>query len=188
MSKIGIFGIGAIGSHLAMNLAIADKDLTIVIVDFDVIEDRNIGVHAYLSDQVGMMKTIALSFLLQMFGRDVVCSTYEYKTGDLASDYDLVIDCFDNFESRNMLADEAKQKKIPCLHIAFSQQKTFIVHWDERYDKMDKAYPADVCDMPGARGFITMVTGIASSVVLYWLKTGEKIGFFGNEFRLVKEK
>ena len=57
--RVGIAGAGGLGSNCAIALARSGVG-TIVLSDFDVIEEPNLNRQYYFIDQVGMMKTVAL--------------------------------------------------------------------------------------------------------------------------------
>ena len=57
--RVGIAGAGGLGSNCAVALARSGIG-TLVICDFDIIEEANLNRQFYFTDQVGMEKTTAL--------------------------------------------------------------------------------------------------------------------------------
>ena len=57
--RVGIAGAGGLGSNCAVALARSGIG-TLVISDFDVIEESNLTRQYFFTDQVGMLKTEAL--------------------------------------------------------------------------------------------------------------------------------
>jgi sulfur carrier protein ThiS adenylyltransferase len=57
--RVGIAGAGGLGSNCAVALARSGVG-TLVIADFDVIEEPNLNRQYYFTDQIGLMKTVAL--------------------------------------------------------------------------------------------------------------------------------
>lgn len=188
-TKILILGAGALGSNLAANLA-ADlrNEVELTVLDYDKIEERNVtaGTQFYMPDQVGMSKGEALQYnLYKWFG--VQAGFINEMLGDdnlrYLGEYDLVIDCFDNESSRERVQD-ARNTELTgdLLHCGFSPQMTFEITWDDRYevptDSPDGA--RDICEMPGARGFIQRVAGLAANAVRQYVEEGKQVDYLGN--------
>ena len=75
-TPIHIIGLGAIGSFVAENLArIGCPELHIY--DFDTVEDTNIANQLYTTDDVGRLKTEALTDKLKAINPDIKLTTYE---------------------------------------------------------------------------------------------------------------
>ena len=58
-SRIGIAGLGGLGSNIAWMLARTGTP-TLVLVDFDRVEPGNLNRQQYFPEQIGMLKTKAL--------------------------------------------------------------------------------------------------------------------------------
>jgi len=129
-------GVGALGSTavvLSRNLAASLR-----LIDFDRVESKNLLAQAYVKQSVGKNKAEALKLQLQNF--------YGIKAGafgvrlaqnnvdTLLGTADLLIDCFDNQESRNLLSGYARRGNKPLIHAAIAGDGRFgIVRWDERF-------------------------------------------------------
>lgn len=75
-TPIHVIGLGAIGSFVAENLArIGCPELHLY--DFDTVEDTNIANQLYTTEDVGSLKTIALTKHLTAINPDIKCNTYE---------------------------------------------------------------------------------------------------------------
>ncbi|MFH2091331.1 MAG: sulfur carrier protein ThiS adenylyltransferase ThiF [Pseudomonadota bacterium] len=117
--KIGIAGIGGIGSNVARLLAQAKVE-QIKIVDFDCVETSNLNRQFYTFSQAGEKKTVSLKTnLLQIFP-DMIIETIEKKIGPgdaehLFSDCAIVVEGFDNKQMKKMIIE------------AFSNKKTLLV-------------------------------------------------------------
>lgn len=196
MSKnVIIMGAGAIGSNLVTNLSADLKDkISLVVCDYDTVEPRNYqaGTQAYFKEQNGKPKVSALALnIYRQFGVQIVPVNRKFEESGLgyfewnfplADNLNmLVIDCFDNFESRNLLSQFCAHRSLDCLHIGFSPQKSFEICWNKNYQVPDDANnEIEICEMVGARSFIMFVTGLAGIVVQEFLATGEKLNFVGN--------
>ena len=184
-TRILICGAGAIGSNLTANLASARVSDEICVLDYDKIELRNIeaGTQLYMRDQVSKLKVDALQYNIYRWLQSKIKIIIKKFNGYSDGEYDLVVDCFDNYESRKLLQDWVRKNKIECLHVGFSSKMTFEIEWDEFYEvPEDDLGDFDVCEAMGARGFIQSVAGMASSVVLEYLESGDKLRLIGNRF------
>lgn len=190
--EILIAGIGAIGSNLA---AILTADLRgehkISILDRDFVEKRNYqaGTQFYMPEQEGMLKVHALQYnIYKWYQREVnaIDRELDETTADqfvLAFHGGLIVDCFDNHDSRKLLQETCRKRYINCLHAGFSDQFTFAVEWAENYQvPTDITTGMDICEMQGAAAFVKTVAGLTASVVEKFLETKDKIEIIGNRF------
>lgn len=195
--KILICGVGAIGSNLVTNLVPDLKgEHDITILDKDVIEERNLtaGTQRYTSDQVGLPKVDALQYnVYKWFNREIEINQQEVEEFYNIS-WDLVIDCFDNHDARNILqtswrksyADKFEKvqiKRFELLHIGFSDNFTFAVEWAEHYKvPTDITSRFDICEMPGAAAFVASVASLGALVAEQWIQEGKKIEIIGGKY------
>lgn len=108
--KIGIAGIGGIGSNVARHLAQA-RVRAIKIVDFDRVEAVNLNRQFYSMSQVGEKKTDSLETNLKGIFPGLRIEKIEQKIGSgdaglLFADCDLVVEGFDDKELKKMLLEE----------------------------------------------------------------------------------
>lgn len=197
MKKITIIGLGAIGSNLAMSLIADCKNHEYSLVDHGKVEPRNLqaSTQNYLREQIDLPKARALRLniynLLNVevkacehhIGKSWTDSGHE-KPLTKYTDYDLIIDCLDNYEGRKFLSDYAKKFKIDCLHVGFSPQFTFEICWDKFYDVPDDGKGLDICQLEGASSFVKYVASLASGVVQDFLRSGRKRNLIGNRFSI----
>ena len=212
--KILILGAGAMGSNIAANLSADLKNESeITVLDFDTVEERNVqaGTQFYMPEQVGMSKVEALQYnIYKWFGKEIktinqkltriwdlgpiiggpyVGSNGErvLSTGNTESP-NLVIDCFDNYSARKLIQDYLSDWNIALLHCGFSPQMTFEIKWAENY-KVPENSPEgsrDICEMPGAKAFITRVASLGATSAREFIVDGNKIGFLGNKYTTYK--
>jgi len=114
--KIGIAGIGGIGSNVARLLAQAGVR-KIKIVDFDCVEVTNLNRQFYTTSQVGQKKTKSLKHnLLQIFpDMQIESIDQEIKPGDAFghfNDCSIVVEGFDDKTLKKMIVEELSEKKI----------------------------------------------------------------------------
>jgi len=178
--NIYIFGLGAIGSNILSQLARKYPDFHYYGIDCDKVEERNISTQSYFLTHVGLPKSHAI---LPAIGTKV--SKFKYKPFfqkiDSKIDIEelikntsknepaLLLDCFDNTESRKLFED------IPgdILHIGFSPQYAAEILWQENYSSPDNLKPEedDICVMAEAVPFITFVTSMATFVISNYIDT-----------------
>ena len=179
--KVFVFGLGAIGSNLLVQLSKQYPDFEFTGLDYDKVEERNIRTQAYFLEHVGQPKTAAMRGILARYSRKpnykpanmkltmppMFCSAYKF-------DWDLAIDCFDNSESRKYFAQEKN-----VLHIGFSPHYTAECIWNENYDVPGDVDPAhaDICSMTDAVPFIHYVVNSAALSISDWIQTGKKKDF-----------
>lgn len=183
--KILICGVGALGSNLVRHLVPDLKAVhEISVLDVDLVEKRNVtpGTQWYTMDQVGIPKVEALEYnVYHAFEKEVTPIHANVIEWDL-DDYDLVIDCFDNWSARNVT--HGQYVKPDVLHIGFSDQFTFEIEWDEWYQVPTNITTGmDICEMPGASAFIGTVASLGSLVVMNYLEKNDKMRVLGGKFQ-----
>ena len=107
--RIGIAGVGGIGSNVAINLVRSGVDW-LRIVDFDRVEASNLNRQFYFFDQIGRLKTEALAENLRRIRPDLAIEALaERVTGDncrrLFVGCDLVVEGFDRPADKKMLLE-----------------------------------------------------------------------------------
>lgn len=195
--NILICGAGALGSSLAQVLVPDLKgEHQISVLDMDIVETRNIeaGTQFYMPGQEDSQKTEALEYnIYKWFQRNIIPlhgmlvrkgtpgRAYDFSTIMLNA-YNLVIDCFDNQDARQILQDWHVATKGQLLHAGFSDQFTFAVEWAEHYQvPTDITSGFDICQTQGAASFVKMVGACTSMVVQEYVNNKKKIELIGNK-------
>ena len=109
-AKVLLLGAGALGSSSALYLAAAGVG-TIGLVDFDVVDLSNLQrqiIHA--TDRVGMLKTESAQKSINAINPGVKVIRHEVRLSsenvmDIIKDYDVVVNCGDNFPTRYLIND-----------------------------------------------------------------------------------
>lgn len=109
-TKIGIAGAGGLGSNCAFNL-VRTGVRRLKVVDFDVVEPKNLNRQFYFHDQVGMRKVEALRANLKRIAPDVDVdiSTEKIESSniiELFRDCDIVVEAFDQACYKSMLVTQ----------------------------------------------------------------------------------
>ncbi len=118
--RIGIAGAGGLGSNCAVSLSRSGVG-TIVIADFDVIEEANLNRQYYFSDQIGLKKTIALKENISRINPGVNVIAHQTKLNrsniiDIFSGCNVIVEAFDSAEMKEMLI-ETVQEKMPGIPV-----------------------------------------------------------------------
>jgi hypothetical protein len=142
--KVALCGVGALGStagSFCRNLPAVFR-----FVDFDRVESKNLLAQFFVKPSIGKNKAEALK--LQWFnfwGIKAEASPVrltEQNVQALLGEAELVVDCFDNFESRKLLSEFARRHGKALVHAAIAGDGTFgVVRWDARFtaDREDVA-------------------------------------------------
>lgn len=117
---VGVAGLGGLGSNIAIALArVGVKKL--VLVDFDTVELSNVNRQAYFLRHIGMVKTKALSELIQEVNPFVEIEQHHVRVTrdnviDLFNQVDIVVEAFDNPPSKVALTETVLMKtKLPLV-------------------------------------------------------------------------
>ena len=120
-SKVLCIGAGGLGSPALLYLAAAGVG-TIGIVDSDVVEENNLQRQVvHNTDRVGMLKAESAKEALTKLNPDVNVVVHAVRIDDtnaeeLMSQYDVVIDGCDNFDTRYVVNDAAVALRKPVVH------------------------------------------------------------------------
>jgi sulfur carrier protein ThiS adenylyltransferase len=118
--RVGIAGAGGLGSNCAVALARSGVG-TIVLSDFDIIEESNLSRQYYFTDQLGMLKTVALKETITNINPDVFVIIHQKKLTrinipDIFSGCNVIVEAFDTSDMKEMLI-ETVQIKMPGIPI-----------------------------------------------------------------------
>jgi molybdopterin/thiamine biosynthesis adenylyltransferase len=171
--KLTICGAGALGSHLADNLARQGfKQLRVI--DRDRVEEHNVGTQLYGESDVGAWKVEVLrQRLFRAAGVEIkaVRKALDDRTAKtLLQDGGLVIDTFDNSTSRRLVREHCRTLQLPCLHAGLYADYGEVI-WDERY-RVPQDVGGDVCDYPLARNLVLLVVAVTSEVLIRYTLAG----------------
>lgn len=181
MKKITIVGVGALGSHAV--LLLRNNEASILAVDFDRIERKNVLSQFHAQNAVGKNKVVALQQLMQfVFGVKIGAVPHRLTSQnamEILGGSDLILDCLDNGESRRVIQTFARERKVPCLHGALAGGGQFgRVIWDEDFMIDDEAGEGvATCEDGEFLPFIAIVSSYLAHAAQHFLKTGGKIGF-----------
>jgi molybdopterin/thiamine biosynthesis adenylyltransferase len=172
---ITICGAGALGSHLADNLA-RQGFCKLRVIDHDRVEEHNVNTQLYGIADVGAWKTEVLRN--QLFRSvevevEAVTKTFDDRNArKLLKDSDIVIDTFDNADSRRLVQDHCRKSEIDCLHVGLYADYCEVI-WDEAY-RVPNDVGGDVCEYPLARNLVLFAVAIAAEAVVRFVLDGQR--------------
>ena len=177
--RVVICGVGALGSAVVM--ACRNLDVSWRLVDFDRVESKNLQSQAFVKQSVGKNKAQALKMQLQNFyglkvepmGVRLVANNVEELLGGAG----LVVDCFDNAESRQLICDFVRANDTPCVHGALSADGTYgMVRWDDAFTPDAEGAPGQAtCENGEHLPFINIVASVLARTVDEFVADGTRL-------------
>lgn len=189
-SKVLVIGAGGLGSPALMYLASAGVG-TIGVADVDVVDISNLQRQViHTVDDIGKSKVESASDKILKLNPDVIIKTYKtYVTNEnisnMIADYDFVLDCTDNFESKFLINDYCVKLAKPFCHAGVvgveGQLMTYIPNKSPCYRCIFEEAPqsGDV-PLPKEIGVISAACGVIGS-----LQAMEAIKFLLNKGELL---
>lgn len=182
--KVFVCGCGAIGSNLIDTLVRQGIKADISVVDFDRVEEKNIATQVWNYDEIGQLKVLAMQNRCYLVNKTQI-ETFDKKLDDRTikkflkgvKNTDLVVDCFDNSESRRLLKEHCDSNDIRCLHGGLFEGYGEII-WNDSYIVPANA-KGDVCDNPIARNLILLLVSVMAEQIRKYI-AGEIDEYFGN--------
>jgi len=170
-------GLGTIGSQVGMNLLLENPHISLTAIDWDKVEKRNLCVQIYDASTIDMLKSDAFNAIMYPIFGDIPpnlrTSKLHLKTETKLwdyEDYDLLIDAFDNYESRDLLVGKSSN----VVHLGFSPDLAATVLWDDTYKSHKSEEAGDVCEWQEYRWWLHGVTSLMTMNILYFLTDGSK--------------
>lgn len=181
MKQITIAGVGALGSHVVQ--FIRNFEANVKVLDLDRVEQKNTKSQFHARNSTGKSKAQSLSQLMQFLFNQKIEAVPHKLTNDnvnqLLKSSDLIIDCFDNYESRNIIQQFAKKNNIACLHGCLAANGEFgRVVWTEKMviDKEASAGAA-TCHDGDFLPFIATVSALIARAAKNYLDNNVKAGY-----------
>ena len=170
---VTICGAGALGSNLADNLA-RQGFRNLRVIDRDRVEEHNVSTQLYGASDVGAWKAEVLRN--QLFRNveievDAITKSLDERSArKLLKGSDIVIDTFDNSDSRCLVQQQCRDSKIQCLHVGLYADYCEAI-WDHHY-KVPKDVAGDVCEYPLARNLVLLAVSVASEALVRFVLSG----------------
>ena len=119
-SKVLLLGAGALGSSSALYLAAAGVG-TLGLVDFDVVDLSNLQRQIiHTTDRVGMLKTESAQKSINAINPGIKVNRHDVRLSsdnvmDIIKDYDVIVNCGDNFPTRYLINDACVFARKPLV-------------------------------------------------------------------------
>ncbi len=172
---VTICGAGALGSNMADNLA-RQGFRNFRVIDRDRVEEHNVSTQLYGASDVGAWKAEVLRnqlFRSVEIEVDPVTKTLEERNArKLLKGSDIVIDTFDNSDSRRLVQRQCRDSKVECLHIGLYADYCEAI-WDPHY-RVPNDVAGDVCEYPLARNLVLLAVTIASEALIRFILSGAR--------------
>jgi molybdopterin/thiamine biosynthesis adenylyltransferase len=169
-----ICGVGAIGSNLVETM-VRQGFKKFTIIDMDRVDDHNRHTQIYGRRDIGQLKvSVVKARIYDLMGVNIEAVSKKLEASNvkkLLTAGSIVIDGFDNSESRRLVADHCRANKILCLHAGLYKDCAE-VHWNAGYRVPDPVKGLDVCEYPLARNIILMAITVATEVIIRYLDKG----------------
>jgi molybdopterin/thiamine biosynthesis adenylyltransferase len=173
--QVTICGAGALGSNLADNLA-RQGFTQLRVIDRDRVEEHNVSTQLYGAADVGAWKVEVLRHRLFRAAEvelDAVAKELTERTArSLLKGAGIVVDTFDNSDSRQLVQQSCREAGIHCLHVGLYADYCESI-WDECY-RVPKDVAGDVCEYPLARNLVLLAVAIASEALIRFILNGDK--------------
>lgn len=134
-ARVLLVGAGGLGSPVALYLAAAGIG-TLGIVDADIVDESNLQRQViHTTDRVGMSKVQSAGIAINALNPDVNVVEHQVRLGpdnarDIVSQYDIIVDGVDNFDTRYLLNDlsvELVKPNVSASILSFDGQITTFV-------------------------------------------------------------
>lgn len=177
--ELVICGIGAIGSNLIDNI-VRQGFKKIIAIDIDRVEEQNKQTQIWSQRDVGQLKTTAIKnhvFNIVNFSIETVYKKVESQSiKKILKTNGVVIDGFDNIESRSLVTKHCKENSIECLHIGLAEDYAEVI-WNENYRVPNETNKKDICEYPLARNIILLAVSVATEVLITYISKKQKQNF-----------
>lgn len=178
-AKVLVLGAGSLGSWIVDILSRQGYE-KLSVIDFDKVEPANLGNQNYDSSDISKKKVTQLA--TKVFKRlGIKINPIDQKltkdnAAKLIKGHDIVVDTFDNAESRNAANAECLKLGIDILHAGVGSMGFFDILWgDEKY-RADEAKGRDICDYPMAVNLIFLCSSYACEIINKYCASNQKVG------------
>jgi len=167
--RILVIGCGGVGSPLC-ELLVRSGFENIDLVDFDVVDESNIQRQLYLPEDIGNLKIKALKKRMKKINPKVNITIFAEKVDlkfldSLDTNYDLILDACDNFETRFVIDSFCKSKNIPWIYSGAIKAEMMCGFFKGKESNFDKIISKDAPNQDCSFGILGPATFTAASIV-----------------------
>ena len=175
--RVVICGCGALGGHAAISLARMGLR-HLLLIDDDEVREHNLGTQPFRLQDIGGKKARLLANdLYRLTGTCKAVPITKRLTPDnaerLLRGARVVLDTFDNYESRGAVQKACLRLGIPCLHAGMSGEGTGELHWESGYVVPPDREMPDPCAYPLGLVLVNLTAALAAELLVRFLLTGE---------------
>lgn len=176
--RIVFCGVGAVGSTAALFCRNLEAEL--VFVDFDRVESKNLLSQSFVKASIGKNKAEALKLQLATFhGRKAEAfgvRLVEANAEALLGSSGLLVDAFDNEQSRLALSAYARKANKALVHAALAADGAFgLVRWDPRFVADREDTPGEAtCEGGGHLPMIALLSAALARTIQDFVTSGEQ--------------
>lgn len=175
---VAICGCGALGGWAAIHLAKMGLQ-KLVLIDDDLVEEHNLGTQPFRLQDLGGHKALILANdLYRLTGTCRATPVTKRLTPQnaerLLKGAAVVLDTFDNHESRRAVQEACLKLGIPCLHAGMSGEGTGDLQWEPGYVVPPDVELPDPCAYPLGLVLVNLTAALAAELVVRFLLHGEK--------------
>ncbi len=181
MQRVTVVGVGALGSHLVQFLR--NEPAALKIIDCDRVEQRNLASQFHGRPHLGKLKAESLKQTVQfLYGRPIEAVPHRLAASNvevLLGGSDLIVDCLDNAETRQLVQRHVREHTLPCVHGALAADGAFgRVVWDEAFVIDEEANQgAATCTGGEFLPFIALTAAYLARAVQEFLASGTRRGY-----------
>lgn len=178
-THICICGVGALGSNLT-NVLLRQGVDKITAIDMDRVEDKNVATQVYTLRDVGQKKVKALQSLMYQTTKKIIKINDKQIRNNkdakkIFKNHDIVVDVFDNWESRRIVSETCSELKISCVHAGMSDDGFAEIKWNEHYKIPEvEVKQEDICDYPLAANLVHFTVATLSEIIIQFITTNKK--------------
>lgn len=172
-ATICVCGAGALGSNLVNNL-VRQGIKNITVIDMDRVEKHNVATQVYSIRDVGKKKAQALrAKMFEATGVAITAIDKELRENNarkLLTGFDLVVDVFDNWESRRLVEITGVEVDAPVVHAGMSDNGFSEIKWNDNYiiPRID-VEQEDICDYPLAANLVQLTSAVLAEAVIQFI-------------------
>jgi molybdopterin-synthase adenylyltransferase len=181
MKNIVIVGVGALGSHLVLNLR--NIEGLIKVIDDDRVESKNLQSQFHTKSGLGKSKVTSLMQNMQfLYGVKLIGIPHRLTADNqkqLLWGADLIVDCVDNAATRVLIQEFGQKTSTPVLHGALAANGDYgRIVWSENF-KVDSEAGAGAatCENGEFLPFIGLVSAYLAMAAQRFLADGKRVGF-----------
>jgi len=178
-SHIVICGAGALGSN-AMNILARQGFTNLAVIDKDKVESHNTANQLFGKSDVGASKVrVCANKMAREVGVKIEPIQKELTDSNakkLFKNASLIVDTFDNFESRKVVQKTASGLTMPCVHAGMSDDGFSEVKWDSFYKVPEvEVDQDDVCEYPLAVNLVHFTVCLLVESVVRYVDENKKV-------------